>query len=70
MGISRTSFSAQSITENTDISIEMLSIKPDTTKILSTAVRPSTMFGYYNDAADVVELYLSDSTGKRFIRVG
>ena len=70
MGINRSSFSAQSIAQNTDVSIELLVSKPDTTVILDTPVNPSTMYGYYNDAADIVELYFTDATGTRFLKVG
>ena len=69
MGISRSSFSAQSIAVNTDITIQMLAAPPDTTVILETPVTPGVMVGFYNDQTDTVELYVTDPTGLRYIKV-
>jgi hypothetical protein len=69
MAINRSAFSAQDITTNTSIAIQMLGIKPDTSLILATPIEPNVMFGYYNDAIDAVELYVSDQLGTRYIKV-
>ena len=69
MAINRSSFSAQSIAVNTDISIQLLPAPPDTTVYLETPVTPGIMVGYYNDQSDAVELYITDSTGYRYIKV-
>jgi len=69
MGINRSSFSGQSITENTEITIEMLLTPPDPFVYLDTPVKPSTLYGFYNDALDLVQLYVTDSLGRRFIPV-
>lgn len=69
MAINRTSFSAQDITENYSVAIKILAAKPDTSQALATPVEPNTMAGFYNDAIDAVELYVSDSFGSRYIKV-
>lgn len=69
MGISRVSFTSQSIKANTDITIEMLESKPDTRAYLDTPVVPNVLCGFFNDATDSVELYITDSTGRRYIKV-
>ena len=69
MAINRTSITAQSIKENTDITIAFLALPPNTTQFLDTPVEPNTLVGFYNDVTDAVELYVTDSTGRRYIRV-
>lgn len=69
MAINRSSFSSQSINENTDLTIQILRTEPDTSVYLSTAITPNIMVGYYNSAADTVQLYVTDSTGRRYIKV-
>lgn len=69
MAINRSSFSAEDITTNYSIAIQLLGTKPDTNVTLATPVEPNVMFGYYNDTIDAVELYVSDSFGTRYIKV-
>jgi len=69
MAINRTSFAAQSIHENIDLTISMLPTLPDTTKYLDTPVTPNIMVGYYNAITDTVQLYVTDQTGRRYIKV-
>lgn len=71
MAINRSSISAQSLAENTDITIRMLATEPDTTEFLSdaNAVTPNVLVGYYNENTDFVQLYVVDETGRRYIRV-
>ena len=69
MAINRTSFSAQSIQQNVDITIQMLPTLPDTTEYLDTPVTPNIMVGFYNDISDTVQLYVTDQTGRRYIKV-
>lgn len=69
MAINRTSISSQSIRENTDLTIEILATPPDTTKFLSTPRTPNVMVGYYNPNLGIVQLYLVDGTGRRYISV-
>lgn len=68
MGINRVSLTAQSI-QDTDLTIKMVSQLPDTTKYLDTPVTPNVMVGYYNDITDTVQLYVTDLTGRRYIKV-
>ena len=69
MAINRTSLSAQSIKQDVDITVQLLSTLPDTTKYLDTPVTPNIMVGYYNDITDTVQLYVTDQTGHRYIKV-
>jgi len=68
MAINRVSLTAQSI-QDTDLSIKMLGELPDTTKYLDTPVPPNIMVGYYNAITDTVQLYVTDQTGRRYIKV-
>jgi len=70
MAINRTSLSAQSIRENTDLTIEFLLTPPVSGQYLEAPVTPNVLYGFYNDVLDVVQLYVSDTTGYRLIRVG
>ena len=69
MAINRSSFSAEDITTNYSVAIQMLATKPDTRVTLATPVEPNVMFGFYNDTIDAVELYVSDPFGTRYIKV-
>ena len=69
MAINRSNIAAQDITQNHDISIRLLSSKPDVREYLETPVTPNLLCGYFNDATDTVELYLTDGTGRRYIKV-
>jgi len=69
MGINRNSFTSESIQENTDINIQLLLSPPDTSEYLDVPVTPNIMVGFYNDVTDTVQLYVTDSTGRRYIKV-
>ena len=69
MAINRSSFSAEDITTNYSVAIQLLGTKPDTSVSLTTPVEPNVMFGYYNDTIDAVELYVSNAFGTRYIKV-
>lgn len=68
MAINRVSFSAQSIEDNTEITLELLASPPDTTAYLETPVAANRLYGYYNSLG-FVELYITDTTGRRYIKV-
>ena len=69
MAINKSSISSQSIKENTDITIAMLIDRPDPNLYLSSPVMPNTMVGWYNQNTDAVELWITDRTGYRYIKV-
>ena len=69
MAINRSSISAQSIRENTDLTIEILNELPNTSAYLDTPVTPNVLFGFYNHILDKVQLYVSDPTGRRFLKI-
>lgn len=70
MAINRVSFSSESIKENYDITLELLTTRPVEGEYLTTAVTPNRMVGYYNNSLDKVELFITDATGYRYIKVG
>ncbi len=47
----------------------MLLTPPDPFTYLETPVKPSTLYGFYNDALDLVQLYVTDGNGRRYIPV-
>ena len=69
MAINRVSFSAESIKENTDITIELLEARPVDGEFLDTPVTPNRMVGFYNSVANQVELFISDPSGYRYLKV-
>jgi len=69
MAINRTSLTTQSLTDNTDITLELLQVRPDPNAYLNTPVAPNKMVGFVNAAAGGVELFITDATGHRYIRV-
>ena len=71
MAINRSSIASASITEdNFDVCIEILSTRPAIGAYLSTPTTPNKLVGYYDSVFNVVELYLTDNTGRRYLRVG
>ena len=69
MAINRTQITAQSIKENTSITVNLLQAPPDPNAYLTTPVEPNTLVGFYSDMTDTVQLYVTDSTGYRYIPV-
>ena len=62
-------FTSEPIFQNNNIVIEMKPTRPSVVSQLETVVTPGTIVGYYNGVADVVELYMADSTGTKWIKV-
>jgi len=69
MAINRTSITAEDIRVNTDIAVQMLANRPDTSATLVTPVTPNLLVGYYNNTLNVVELYVTSGSGYNYIRV-
>lgn len=69
MPINRVSFTTEAIADNTDITLEILQTRPEENVYLDTPVTPNKMFGYFNNLVGGVELYITDSTGRRYIKV-
>ena len=68
MTINRTSLTSESVLTNTDITLPLLQTQPDVNEYLAVPVDPNRMVGYYNGIG-VVELYITDATGRRYIKV-
>ena len=69
MAINRTSISAQDITQDPSFSIKLASTRPDTTAYLDLPVEPNVMIGFYDSNLNAVQLYVTDPTGRRYIKV-
>ena len=69
MTIQRSFVGTQAISQNTEITIELLQSPPNTAEYLNVPVSPHTLVGFYNDVLDAVELYVTDGTGRRYIKV-
>ena len=60
---------ATSYEENTEVTIAMLQTRPNLSLVSTVKRQPNLLNGYYNAATDTVELYVTDATGYRYIRV-
>ena len=49
MAINRTSLTTESLADNTDITLELLQVRPDTNAYLDVPVQPNKMVGYFNN---------------------
>lgn len=67
--INPATFTSEPIFENNSIVIEMRSTRPSAIPSDDETVAPGTLVGYYNGVASVVELYIADNTGTRWIKV-
>lgn len=67
MAISPNSISSQSIQDNTNVVIDMLSAPPDLNEVLSPLDTPGKLYGFYNGVTGFVELYVIDKSGSRFL---
>ena len=69
MAINHSSIATQDIRTNHEVAIELLSTRPDVNEVLSSPVTPNVMVGFYNNALGVVELFITDNSGLRYIKV-
>ena len=69
MAINRSSFTTESLTTNHDIAIQMVALRPDPQEPLVTPVKPNIMVGFYNTSLNVVELFISNSSGTQYLKV-
>lgn len=71
MTINRSSLSTANILEdNFDFAIEIVTTRPPVGTYSDTATIPNKLLGYYDPTNEVVELYVTDNTGRRYLRVG
>ena len=70
MAINRVSFSAEPLTQNTSVTLELLRVRPSESEYLDTPVAPNRMVGYFNNSIGRVELFITDPSGRRYIKVG
>ena len=69
MAINRSSIASVPLNQSTDVAIQMLATRPDTTEVLETSVQPNMLVGYYNGYTQRVELYVTNAAGNRYFRV-
>lgn len=68
MAINKPEITAVDHSTVTDTAIEITETIP-TTALLSPAVNPGRLLGYYSAAYDTVQLYISDRNGLRWLPV-
>lgn len=54
---------------NQYVLLPMLDTPPDLGEIIDPPLAPGSMWGVYNGSTDMVELYIVDANGTRYIRV-
>ena len=72
MAINRSSISSQSITQNNDVAINMSAIPIDQSAseiYLDPPVTPNILHGFYNAATGTVQLFVTDSQGRRYVPI-
>jgi len=69
MAINPSQLGATPTDSNYDITIELLTTRPNAGAYLTTAVTPNKLVGYYDAIQDQVELYIVDNTGYRYLRI-
>ncbi len=70
MAINRSSLGGESVTENTDATVEILVQRPPSaSEALAVALPPGKLYAYYNAATDKVSLYVISASGLRFLPV-
>ena len=70
MAINRSSFSGESVTTNTDTTVEVLEQRPPgPDSVLETGLPPGKLYAYYDAASDRVTLYIISASGLRFLPV-
>lgn len=68
MAINRSVITTAEITDVQKVAIEMVSVRP-TNAYYEEAGTPNVLVGYYDSATDVVELYVRDASGHRFLKL-
>ena len=68
MAINSSNFSAQSISQNGDVSISLLA-QPPSGAAIDPAATPGILYGWYNDATGAVQLYITSPDGTRYVRI-
>lgn len=69
MAINPSQLGATPTDANYDVTIELLTTRPDSRAYLTTPVTPNKLVGYYDAVQDQVELYIVDNTGYRYLRI-
>lgn len=67
--INPATFTSEPIFQNNNIVIEMKPTRPSVVTQFDNVVAPGTIVGYYNGVANIVELYMADSTGTKWVKV-
>jgi hypothetical protein len=70
MAITPSLFSGQAVASNPEVVIEMLPSRPVATTIISPAKPAGQLCGYYDSTNGIVELFVVNTAGIKYIRVG
>jgi hypothetical protein len=69
MAINPSQLSAQAITSNYDVTIQFLGFRPNAGAYNANEDTPNKLVGYYDSVQNLVELYIVDHTGHRYLRI-
>ena len=69
MAINPSQLGTAAAADNNLATVEFLASRPQAGAYNATAVIPNKLFGYYDTFTDSVEMYISDATGYRYLRV-
>lgn len=70
MAINKSSVSTNTVEKYNGNTVQMLTSKPPVNGVLTQALKPDQLVGYYNGNSDTVVLYVVSGSGLRLIRVG
>jgi len=70
MAINPSQFTATPVDRDINVAIKLLANRPNPNELLDTPVRGSELVGFYDAFQDVVELYVTDINGTRYLRIG
>jgi len=70
MAINPSQLGTAAAEDNNLATVEFLLTRPQAGVYNQTPQIPNKLFGYYDGLTDTVEIYISDATGYRYLRVG
>ncbi len=68
MSINPGYISSQPIDEDINVTISLLSTRPTPLTVIDPPQSPGLIVGFYNGSIDVVELFMVDGSGTRYIK--
>jgi hypothetical protein len=69
MAIDPSALSSQTVFNNYDVVIEMVTSRPRTDREINPIGTPGKIIGFYNVQIDAVELFIINAFGNRYIKL-